>query len=171
MTALLKRVKSHCTGQATSGQNTLALTLECIEHMRDNQNEWSALAYLIGKSQPTQSRMVRKITGRVLQGWQVKKDDAQPSGLRFVKLKGQNQGYDEAQMEGLKCLVQSKASVQSKIVVQSFTPEKAEPKPVSELDMAKRIVKILKDKNISNTGSVISMMQVLLSGGEVEPNF
>ena len=44
---LMSRVRGHNKGQLTSGQNTLSLTVECIEHMFGPSGDWTPLATLI----------------------------------------------------------------------------------------------------------------------------
>jgi hypothetical protein len=165
MTKLITRIKSHVRGQATSGQNTLALTLECIEHMRDNQNEWSALAYLIGKSEPAQGRMVRLIAGRIIQGWSMKKDATQESGLRFSKIKGKNQGFDDGGIDKLCTLVGDNKSIQSADTREAFAAPKAEPTEWTEDQMkayAKRVAKSIKEHGATG-GTFVSILQNVLA--------
>lgn len=171
MTKLITRVQNHVTGQATSGKNTLVLLQACIEHMRDHQNEWTPLAMLIGKSQPAQARMCRMIAGKVIEGWSIKKDDKQPSGLRFAKVKGSNQGFDADQMSHLSALVDKGLSIQSKEVREKFTGERAAPSDWTEEDAkkyAKRLVKTLKERHYGG-GAFVGILQATLAeeAGEV----
>lgn len=146
MSKLMDRVRGHVSGQRTSGQNTLSLTVECIEHMFGDSGDWSPLAYLIGRSEPAQAREVRRIAGRIVQGYRLTKDDKQPSGLRFVKVKDANQGIDTAKLDMLKTLVDKKKSVQSKDVKEKFASEKAAPKAWDAKAWAARQVKAQPDQ-------------------------
>ena len=111
--SLLQKVQGHVRGQRTSGQNTLALTVECIDHMFGDSGDWTPLAYLIGKSETAQSRAVRRVVGQVVVGYALVKDDTQSSGLRFTKRKGANVGLVEDKMDQLRDLVAQKKSIQS----------------------------------------------------------
>lgn len=123
MATLISRVKSHCRGQATSGQNTLALTLECVDHMFGESGDWTPLAHLIGGSEAGQSRMVRAVVGKVVQGWTFKADEKQDSGIRFVKKVDANQGIDSEFRTKLVKLVEARKSIQSEAVKSIFTPK------------------------------------------------
>ena len=136
MSNLITRVKNHTNGQRTSGQNTLSLTLECIEHMRDHNNEWTALAFLVSLSEPAQSRSVRMIAGSILQGWKIVKDAKQPSGLRFKKDATANQGFSELGLSNLASFIADKKSVQSKEVREYFRPDNAKPEKTHEEKVA-----------------------------------
>lgn len=119
---LVSKIKTHCTAQGSQGAKTLELTAVCIKHMRDNQGEWTPLVTLIGMSQPAQGRIVRKIAERVLQGYNIGKDDKQDSGLRVSKVKDVNQGYDETVLRKLDDMIDAKATLQGAVVKDYFFP-------------------------------------------------
>lgn len=123
---LMSRVKGHVSGQKTSGQNTLGLTVECVEHMFGESGDWTPLAFLIGRSEPAQSRMVKGIANKVIQGYSLKKDEGQPSGFRFAKIEGKNQGLDKALLDTVIAFRDKKLSIQSQDVKTFVAGEKAE---------------------------------------------
>jgi hypothetical protein len=167
MTTLLSTVKSHCTNQGSSGVTTLKLTLICIEQMRDNQNEWSTLAWLMGKSQPAQARVIRKIVGQALHGWTVSKDTKQLSGIRFTKAKGVNQGYDETVLNVLTALVDDGAPIQGAAVKEAFpSPESAEKTHDEKVAM---FVKAIKSRMEKDEVSWTEVVQGIM--GEPEVSF
>jgi hypothetical protein len=120
---LLTQVKRHTTSQATNGQATLALTLATLDHMFGKSGDWSPLAYLIGKSQPAQSRVIRLIIGQIIQGWSAKADKKQVSGIRFTKKDGQNQGIDDKMHKVLTALVEQKKPILGQDVKAAFTSD------------------------------------------------
>jgi hypothetical protein len=167
MTTLLSTVKSHCTNQGSSGVTTLKLTLICIEQMRDNQNEWSTLAWLMGKSQPAQARVIRKIVGEALNGWAVAKDTKQVSGIRFTKVKGSNQGYDQTVLDVLTALVDDGAPIQGLAVKEAFpSPESAEKTHDEKVAM---FVKAIKSRMEKDEVSWTEVVQGIM--GEPEVSF
>lgn len=113
--SLLKRVKAHATGQATSGQNTLSLFVESIEHGFEH-NDFTPLVALVALSQPAQSRNVRALSGKVLEGYNIVKSEKADFGLVVRKVKGSNQGCNEAELNKVRAMVADKKSVQSEAV-------------------------------------------------------
>lgn len=121
MANLLKRIKSHTTGQVTSGQNTLSLFVETVDHGIEH-NDFTPLVALVSLSQPAQSRMVRSLTGKVLMGYELKKSDKADYGMVLRKVKTANQGLNEAQMRKVRDMVGEKKSIQSGDVKAFLTP-------------------------------------------------
>jgi hypothetical protein len=167
MTTLLSTVKSHCTNQASSGVTSLKLLHACIVHMKDNENEWSTLAWLIGKSQPAQARVMRRITGHILQGWRVAGDPKQVSGMRFTKNTDSNQGYDETVLNVLTSLVDDGAPIQGLAVKEAFpSPESAEKTHDEKVAM---FVKAIKSRMEKDEVSWTEVVQGIM--GEPEVSF
>lgn len=123
MTKLIQRVKNHVSGQKTSGQNTLALSVECIEHGFEH-DDFSPLVCLIATGEAKQSRNVKAIAGKVMQGYRWAKSDKADFGYKFVKMKDANQGIDETQMRKVKDFVANKKSIQSDDVNKYIRGEK-----------------------------------------------
>ena len=119
---LVSKIKQHCTAQGSQGAKTLELVAVCVKHMRDHEGEWTPLVTLIGMSQPAQSRIIRKIAERILQGYTFNKDDKQDSGLRVAKVKDVNQGYDETVLRKLDDMIEGKATLQGADVKEYFFP-------------------------------------------------
>ena len=164
-TSLIRRVKDHARGQATSGQNTLILVRDCLLHMQEHNNEWTPLAFLIGLSQPAQSRMVRQIAGCVLEGWTVSKDLKQKSGVRLSKEKGSNQGFDAEIVAALDGFISAKLSIQSQDVKDFFKPVKETPEKTHD-EKVKAAVSALK-RRLKNEG--ISWQEIV-TGMVTEPS-
>ena len=132
--SLISRVRTHCRGQGTSGQKTLMLTGECLDHWANPEiNDWTPMAALIGFSEKAQSRMVRAVVGRVVRGYTIstlksdhKKYDPATNGVRFIKKTNENQGFDIEQRQTLADMVESKPakSIQSAEVKLWATPKK-----------------------------------------------
>lgn len=138
---LISRVKSHTTSQGTQGAATLALTVECIEHGFEH-DDFTPLVALVSLSQPAAARNVRAIVGKVVQGYKLTKSDKADYGMKFAKVKDQNQGFDETQLRKVKDLVVAKKPIQSKDVssfIKGDAPEvtpKFEARPVDKVQAA-----------------------------------
>ena len=113
---LMRRVIAHTAGQKTSGQNTLALFVETVDHWMGESNDWSPLAALVGRSEPAQARALASLVRVTTFGWTLKDDSEQTSGKRFVKIKDKNQGFDETMLGKIRALVKDKKSIQSEDV-------------------------------------------------------
>lgn len=159
MGTMMQKVVSHVTGQKTSGQNTLALAVETIDHFAGESGDWSPLAYLIGRSEPVQSRQVRLIARNVIQGWALVKDGEQNSGLRFKKQKGKNQGFDGEALDKVRALAGQKVSIQSPKVKALFEPEETAPTPFDPKAKAERWVKANKDVDRADMMAFIHALQ------------
>lgn len=168
MSKLISRVRAHTSGQVTSGQNTLALLVECIEHMFGESGDWSPLAYLIGKSEPAQSRAVRRLTGCLVHGWTLKADADQPSGLRFAKREKANQGVDLERLNVLRAMVEGKKSIQSKEVSDLFKPV-SEEKSTDEVlkEAAKRYVLRMKKENVAFS-AIVSAVEAAIKEAQID---
>lgn len=163
MATLMQRVVSHTTGQKTSGQNTLALIPECVDHMFGESGDWTPLAALIGRSEPRQSRLVAAIVGQVVMGWTKTKDASvkNTGGVRFKKKKGANVGIDSAKMDVLRTLVDRKLSIQSEDVRKELLPStKAAEKPLSGVAQtkAKNIAKFIHDHDGLKTADFMQLV-------------
>lgn len=126
VSSLLKRVQTHVRGQRTSGQATLAILVETIEHFAGPSGDWSPLAYLLGKSEKAQQNACRLIARNVIFGWKAVQDESQRSGIRFSKVRGTNQGFDFDVLKKLKAAVEAKKTIQSADVLGMFRKETAE---------------------------------------------
>lgn len=102
--SLISRVKSLNTRSKTVGNTYVKLFAECVEHMFGESRDWTVLAALIGGAQSKDAVILRAMAGKVLQGWKLVKDEKQPYGLRFKKVEGQNQGFDETVLQSVKAL-------------------------------------------------------------------
>lgn len=171
MSNLMGRVRGHCTGQRTSGQNTLALVVECVDHIflpvEKPSGDWSPLAYLIGKSEAAQSRAVRKAVGQVLMGYTIQKDAEQVSGFRFVKRKGANTGIVDAKMNALRDLVKAGASIQSEATKRLWAKPDEAPKPIAEIlqTRAANLVKAMHKENVSDA-AILAAVQAALKAAK-----
>jgi hypothetical protein len=146
--SLMKRTIAHCSGQKTSGQNTVALAIEGLEAFRDNGN-WKPIAYLIGNSENGQQRAVKLITRNVVKGWGVRAAPDTKEKVKFAKIKGENQGFDDVALNKAKGAKNAKLTIQSPTLRDLFTEEKAE-KPFNALEKAaadaKRLGKLTKEE-------------------------
>lgn len=144
---LMKRVNSHLRGQMTNGQDSLSLTRDCIDHMFGESGDWSPLALLIGKSEPAQSKMIRKITGQVVEGFILREDKEQPSGLRFLKSKDQTQQINQENYDALAAFVEAKRTIQAQDVKERFTVKKEAPEKTEKERVESRVKSAVKWSN------------------------
>lgn len=158
--SLISRVKSLNTRSATAGNTYVKLWVECIEHMFSPAHDWSVLAYLLAGAQPADGRILRAMTGKVLQGWSLKKDDKQPTGMRFVKKAGENQGYDEQVLETIRAYALVGKVLQSKDLKEYLKVEKPEVSKTDE-QVALHIIKYIEKMNVAS-GEVIALVQKML---------
>ena len=131
---LLKKVNTHCTAQKNAGATTLSIYVATVQHMQEH-GDWTPLAALIAKSQPKVSGIVRKLANKTLIGWKLMKDanNKDTGGLRMVKVKTENQGFDESFLRKVSDLVGSKATIQSKLVGELFERAVQPEKTTAEL--------------------------------------
>ena len=139
---LLSRVKSINTRSKTMGKEYLLLFCECVERMHgvgdETNKDWTPMAYLIGMSQDKDSRMLRKIAGKVLSNWTVAKDDKQESGLRFGRKDGAS--YDTDLLQTIRVLADQGNVLHSKKIAELLDGEKA-PKEFDVQAWAERAAK------------------------------
>jgi hypothetical protein len=169
MTSLIAQIKSHCTLQGSQGVKTLALTKVCIDHMEGDSGDWSPLAMLIGRSQPAQSRIIKKIVEKILQGYSIVKDEKQDSGLRISKIADMNQGFDEGGKTTLATLVSDKATLQGAAVKDAFLPKVDKP----DFDISVAVEKSVKamEKDGVSLEDYIAALLAYQAGLVVEPDF
>jgi len=169
MATLIQQIKSHCTSQGSQGVKTLALVKVCIDHMEGESGDWSPLAMLIGRSQPAQSRIIKKIVEKILQGYSIVKDEKQDSGLRISKIADMNQGFDEAGKTTLATLVEDKATLQGAAVKDAFLPKVEKP----DFDITAAVeksVKAMAKEGVSLTDYIDALL-AYQAGLVVEPDF
>lgn len=95
MTAdLITRVKKVNADAKSAGKRYVILWAECVEHMFGDSHDWTVLATLISGAAPKDAAILRALTGKAIQGFSLVKDKDQPTGLRFKKKEGANQGVD-----------------------------------------------------------------------------
>ena len=127
---LLSRVKSINTRSKSMGKEYLLLLCECIERMHgvgdETNKDWTPMAFLLGKSQDKDARMLRKIAGKILDGWSLVKDDKQDSGLRFGKKNDAT--YDKDLVQRIRALADQGKVLHSKAIAELLGGEK-ESKP------------------------------------------
>ncbi len=127
MATLIKQVQGFVNGQAKAGANGLALVVTTIDHMFEH-DDWTPLAWLIAKTEGSDSTTIRKIVNECVGGIKLTRDAKQPSGLR-IKL-GDNSGPSD-KMPLLRGLVEERVSFRSKSVREVLFEA---PEPVFDLD-------------------------------------
>lgn len=121
---LIGKVKSFVTSQVKGGSTGLVMVRDCIEHWRDH-NDWTPLAWLIAKSDKTDSLRYRKIVSAVVDGIKLETTSAaakaQPSGMRFVK----TDKFAVSNKYSVLCdLVENKVSFRSKAIDEALFDKK-----------------------------------------------
>ena len=116
MATLIKQVQGFVRGQNTGGKNGLAFVEKTIDHMFEH-GDWTPLAWLVAKSDPSDARLYRAIIGRCVGGITMnaksKEAKVQPSGLE-IKM-GENAGPTDL-MPTLRKLVEDGESFRGKAV-------------------------------------------------------
>ena len=138
MATLLKQVQGFTRGQGRAGINGLALVASTIDHMFEH-GDWTPLAWLIAKTEGSDSTTIRRIVNECVGGVKMKRDIKQPSGLH-IKV-GDNAGPSE-KMPLLRGLIEEKVSFRSKIVREALfeTPE-------TEFDLDKWAMNVARKMN------------------------
>jgi len=169
MATLIQQIKSHCTLQGSQGVKTLALVKVCLDHMEGDSGDWTPLVMLVGKSQPAQSRIIKKIVEKILIGYVIKKDEKQDSGLRIDKVVDTNQGFDGAGKATLATLVEDKATLQGAAVKDAFLPKVDKP----DFDITVAIEKSVKAmaKDGVSLDDYIAALVAYKEGLNAEPDF
>jgi len=112
MATLIKQVQGFVKGQSKAGANGLNLVAVTIDHMFEH-GDWTPLAWLIAKTEGSDSTTIRRIVNECVGGVKLKKDNKQPSGMSIVV--GDNAGPSE-KMPLLRGLIEHKVSFRSKDV-------------------------------------------------------
>ena len=112
MATLIRQVQGFTKGQAKAGANGLALVVTTIDHMFEH-DDWTPLAWLIAKTEGSDSTTIRRIVNECVGGVKLKKDSKQPSGMSIVV--GDNAGPSD-KMPLLRGLIEEKVSFRSKHV-------------------------------------------------------
>ena len=139
MATLIKQVQGFVKGQSTAGANGLRLVQVCIDHMFEH-DDWTPLAWLIAKTEGSDSTTIRRIVNECVGGIKLTKDVKQPSGLR-IKL-GDNSAPSD-KMPLLRGLVEEKVSFRSKVVREALfeTPEPVFDKHTWAMTIARKMAK------------------------------
>jgi len=116
MSTQMKQSKAFVTAQSKSGSRGLEVLMNNIDHMFEH-NDWTPLAWLLSKTDGTDSTRLRAITNKVVGGVRMSKDKKQPSGMRITL--GDNAGPTEM-MTTLRELVENKTSFRSQTVAKSL---------------------------------------------------
>lgn len=147
---LMSQVKSWTTTQTNGGVKGLEYLKLCIEHIRDH-NDWTPLAWMMGKNAPRDVQRFRAIVGMVTEGLSMsnnsKEAKEQPSGYHFKKSKD----FKLNNRFGILCeLVDRKCSFRGNEVASELLAK--EPKEF-DLDQAAKayiaLLKKLENKDIS----------------------
>lgn len=137
---LIDRVKRVNTDAKSAGKRYVQLWAECVEHMFGDSHDWTVLATLISGAGAKDAAILRALTGKAVQGFQLVKDDKQKTGLRFKKKEGANQGWDEVFVATVKALGGEGNVLQGKKIADLLQKPKAEVKSVlSEAERQRKI--------------------------------
>ena len=112
MATLIKQVQGFTRGQSKAGVNGLVLLVTTIDHMFEH-DDWTPLAWLIAKTEGSDSTVLRRIVNECVGGIKLTRDVNQPSGLR-IKLADNGGPSDKMQL--LRELVEHKVSFRSKTI-------------------------------------------------------
>lgn len=122
---LMKTVKSYTGNRAKSGAKGLALIYETMAHAFEH-GDWTSLAWLMGKMEEKEARVVRRIVGACSTGIKAERDAKQPSGLMLHGFKKSEDGTRRAMPSNnfglLAELVADKKDFNSKAVADALFP-------------------------------------------------
>lgn len=145
MQTLSKTVKAYCAGRVKSGAKGLELIKVAVDHAYLH-GDTTPLAWLIAKTDPADSKAIRRIAGKVMGGAVLARDVRQPSGIR-ITLKENAAPTDK--MAVLRVLVEEGVSFTSPRVKVELFDEEKEPTVFDMKKAAKSLAKRVKEANVS----------------------
>ena len=146
--SLIERVKRVNADAKGAGKRYVILWAECVEHMFGDSHDWTVLATLVSGAGVRDAAILRALTGRALHGWSLIKDKDQPTGLRFKKIVGEDQGFDGHFVSTVKAMGQQGKTLQSKDILDVAKASK-EKKTRDAKAVAKSVAKALKDNGLT----------------------
>jgi hypothetical protein len=146
--SLLERVKRVNTDAKSAGKRYVILWAECVEHMFGDSHDWTVLATLVSGAGVRDAAILRALTGKALKGWSLVKDKDQPTGLRFKKIVGEEQGFDDHFVSTVKVMGQQGKALQSADILAMVKPNK-DKKTRDAAAVAKSVAKALRDNGLT----------------------
>jgi predicted Zn-ribbon and HTH transcriptional regulator len=146
--SLLERVKRVNTDAKSAGKRYVILWAECVEHMFGDSHDWTVLATLVSGAGVRDAAILRALTGKALKGWSLVKDKDQPTGLRFKKIVGEEQGFDNHFVSTIKVMGQQGKALQSADILAMVKPNK-DKKTRDAAAVAKSVAKALRDNGLT----------------------
>ena len=146
--SLLERVKRVNTDAKSAGKRYVILWAECVEHMFGDSHDWTVLATLVSGAGVRDAAILRALTGKALKGWSLVKDKDQPTGLRFKKIVGEEQGFDDHFVSTVKVMGQQGKALQSADILAMVKPNK-DKKARDAAAVAKSVAKALRDNGLT----------------------
>jgi hypothetical protein len=148
--SLIDRVRKVNADSKSAGKRYVILWAECVQHMFGDSHDWSVLATLIGGANAKDAAVLRALTGKAIRGWKLAKDDKQNSGLRFTKIVGEVQGWDEGFVAKVKNMGELGMVLHSKDIAAEYKKPAADRSESEKLEAHKKsFAKWAEDMDVS----------------------